>query len=183
MGINIFAAFGVSSYFPFKHFNHNIVQSQKPGILFSENFDYLGLFKKWSDLWMGEEGTVVQEFAADGLNGTRCLLIKSSSTGSWSYAYKKLVEVKKGDRYYFEGFANIRGQELSAAFSVAVFDSEKKIIDWNRIKQKVEKNGDWIKVTTHFDVVDDAVKFIQFRLVGKGIGESRFDQIEFHKIK
>jgi hypothetical protein len=132
---------------------------------------------------MREEGTVVQEFADDGLNGSGCLLIKNSSTGSWSYSHKKLFEVKKGDRYYFEGIANIQGQDISAAFSVAAFDPEKKVIDWNLIKQSIVKKGDWIKVATHFDVEEDAIKFIQFRLVGKGIGDYRFDQIEFHKIK
>jgi hypothetical protein len=183
MGVNLFASFGISAYFPFKYFDYNTIKSPKPGILFSENFDHQDLFKTWSDLWMREEGTVTHQLTADGFNGSRCLLIKNSSTGSWSYSHKKLVEVKKGDRYYFEGFAKVRGQELSAAFSVAAFDSEKKVIDWNRVKQKVDKYGAWIKVATDFDVVDDAIKFIQFRLVGKGIGEYRFDQIEFHKIK
>ena len=125
---------------------------------------------------MREDGTVTKELSGDGFNGSQCMLIKSSSTGSWAYSHKKLVEVKKGDRYYFEGLAKLQGHELSAALSVAVFDSEKNVINWNLIKEKVGKSGAWIKVANHFTVSDDNIKYIKFRLVGKGVGEYRFDR-------
>jgi hypothetical protein len=116
MGVNLFSYFGISAFFPFNYFNHNVIRSPKPGILFSENFNHKSLFKTWSDLWMREAGTVTKEISAGGINGSRCLLIRSSGTGSWSYSHKMLIEAKKGDTFAFEGFANIEGQNLSAAF-------------------------------------------------------------------
>ena len=110
-------------------------------------------------------------------------MIKNSSTGSWTYSHNKLVEVKTGDLFSFDGLVNIQGHNLYAYLSVAAFDKNKTVIDWNFFKEKVNRTGAWVRVKKQIAISNDHIKYIQFRLVGVGIGEYRFDQIAFHKVK
>jgi hypothetical protein len=183
IGINIFDSFGISSYFPFKYFINHVIESPKPGILLEDDFNKISIIKKWSDLWMREDGRVTKELTADGIDGSKCLLIKNSSSGSWTYSHNKLVEVKPGDLFAFDGLVNIQGNNLSAYLSLAAFDENKKVIAWNFFKEKVNKTGTWVRVNKQIAISNDNIKYIQFRLVGVGLGEYRFDQIAFHKIK
>ena len=183
MGVNLFDLFSFSSFFPFKYFNNHVMATPKPGILFRENFNNKTIFKSWSDLWMREAGTVTKEFSADGCNGSRCLLIKSSSTESWAYSHKTMIQVKRGDIYHFEGFVNIQGQNMSASLSVAAFDSNKRAIEWSLEKEKVNKYNTWTRVAKQFAIASNEIKYIKFRLGGKGTGEFRFDDITFYKLK
>jgi len=183
IGMDFFDSLSISSYFPFKYLKSNEIMSPEPGILLDENFNKKNIFKKWSDLWMREDGTVTKELSFDGFIGSRCLLIKSSSNGSWTYSHNKRVEVKKGDIFYFEGLVNINGDNTSAYLSVAAFDKNKKVIDWNLFKEKVHRTDAWFGVEKHFTINDDNIKYINFRLVGIGMGEYRFDDITFRKIK
>jgi len=157
--------------------------SPEPGILLDENFNTKKIFKKWSDLWMREEGAVSKELSSDGLNGSKCLLIKSSSKGSWTYSHNKRVEVKKGDIFYFNGMVNINGDNISAYLSVSARDENKKVIDWNLFKEKVNRTGVWVGVEKYFTINDDNIRYITFRLAGIGSGEYRFDDITFRKIR
>ena len=183
IGINFFESFSMGSYFPFKYLTNNVIMSPKPGILLEENFDEERIIKIWSNIWMREDGTVTKELSLDGFNGSKCLLIKNTGTGSWAYSHRKRVEVKKGDIFYFEGDVNIKGENLSAYLSVAAYDENKNAIDWNFFKEKVNRTGAWIRVEKQFNISDDGIKYITFRLVGVGKGTYRFDNIIFRKIK
>ena len=183
IGINIFDSFGISSYFPFNYFVSNVIKSPQSGILLEDDFDGIRIIFKWSKLWMREDGKVTREFSASGIDGSKCLLIKNSHTGSWTYSHNKLVEVKPGDLFAFDGLVNIQGNNLSAYLSIATFDENKKVIAWNFFKEKVDRTGVWVGVKRQFMVYDDDIKYITFRLVGVGIGEYRFDDITFRKIK
>jgi len=183
IGINFFDSFSMGSYFPFKYLTNNVIMSPKPGILLEENFDEERIIKIWSNIWMREDGTVTKELSLDGFNGSKCLLIKNTGIGSWAYSHRKRVEVKKGDIFYFEGDVNIKGENLSAYLSVAAYDENKNAIDWNFFKEKVNRTGAWIRVEKQFNISDDGIKYITFRLVGVGKGTYRFDNIIFRKIK
>jgi hypothetical protein len=132
---------------------------------------------------MREDGVVTVELSPNGYNGSRCLLVKSRSVGSWAYSHKTIIQVKRGDRYFFEGLVKIIGDNLSASLSVAAFDSKKRVIDWNLEKGKVGKIGTWITIAKQFTVKNENIKYIKFRLIGKGIGEYRFDHITFNRLK
>ena len=132
---------------------------------------------------MREDGTVNRELSSDGFNGSKCLLIKNTGNGSWVYSHRKRIEVKKGDIFQFEGDVNIQGDDLSAYLSVAAFDKNKNSINWNLFKKKVKRNGVWVRVEKQFNISDDDIKYITFRLVGIGNGFYRFDNIIFRKIK
>jgi len=157
--------------------------SPKFGILLEENFDEKRIIKIWSNLWMREDGTVTKELSLGGFNGSKCLLIKNTGGGSWVYSHRKRVEVKKGDIFYFEGDVNIKGENLSAYLSVAAYDENKNAVDWNLFKEKVNRTGVWIRVEKQFNVSDDSIRYISFRLVGVGKGTYRFDNIIYRKIK
>jgi hypothetical protein len=183
IGINLFDSLSISAYFPFKYLKSNIISSPEPGIIFAENFNTKSMFKNWSELWMREAGTVTKHFSEDGLDNSRCLLIKSSSKGSWTYSHSKLIEVKKRDIFYYEGFVHLTGKSLSAFINVAAFDQNKNVIDWNFFREKVDRSGVWAGVERHFTIDDDDIKYITFRLAGVGNGEYRFDNITFRKIQ
>ena len=183
IGINIFNSFSLGSYFPFKYLTNDVVMSPKPGILLEENFDETRIIKIWSNLWMRESGTVTRELSSGGINGSKCLLIKNSGRGSWAYSHNKRIEVKKGDIFYFEGNINIKGKDLSAYLSVAAYDENKNAIDWNLYKEKVNRTDVWIRVEKQFNISDEGIRYINFRLVGVGSGNCRFDNIIFRKIK
>ena len=183
IGIEFFDSFSIGSYFPFKYLTNNVIMAPKPGILLEENFDEERIIKIWSNLGMREDGKVTKEISLDGVNGSKCLLIKNIGRGSWTYSHRKLIEVKKGDVFYFEGDVNIKGENLSAYLSVAAYDENKIAIDWNLFKEKVNRTSCWIRVEKQFKISDADIRYITFRLVGVGNGTYRFDNILFRKIK
>jgi len=183
MGIDFFDSFSIGSHFPFKYLRNDVIVEPKPGILFEENFDKKRIFTTWSGFWMQEAGTVTKELSLDGINGSRCLLIKNTGKGRWAYYHNKRVQVKKGDIFYFKGDVNITGENLFAYICVAAFDKNKKAISWNLFKETVNRTGSWITLEKKFNISDDVIKYITLRLVGRGNGEFRFDNITFCKIK
>lgn len=182
LGINFFDSLSISAYPPFSYLTNHTIKSPIPGTVFEDNFEKKGIFSLWSHLWTRESETATIGFAQDGINDSRCLLIRNTGTGSWVYSHKKSVEVKKGDIFYFGGFVNIRGADAFAYLSVAAFDKHKKAVSWNFFKEKITDTDEWIKVQQQFEIPDN-IGYIRFRLAGVGIGEYRFDDIIFRKIK
>jgi len=183
IGISFFDSFGISSYFPFKHLINHVIESPKPGILLEDDFDGIRIISKWTTLWMREDGKVTKELSEDCFDDSKCLLIKNMGTGSWTYSHNKLVEVKPGEIFSFGGLVNIEGNNLSAYLSLAAFDENKQVIAWNFFKEKVNQTGAWVRIKKQIEISNDNIKYIQFRLVGVGSGEYRFDQIVFYKIQ
>ena len=129
---------------------------------------------------MREEGTVILDYDSNGINNSRCLLIKSNSTKSWAYSHNKYVEVLKGDVFSFEGFVKIQGDKISAYAGVTAYDKHKEPIKWNYISKKLISQKKWIRIKKEF-IIHDNIKYISFRLSGVGIGEFKFDNICFRK--
>ena len=166
---------------PFEYLQINdVISVPEPGIILNDSFDTRSIISKWSNLWMKDEGKVTLGYGSNGINNSRCLLIKSKSTKSWAYSHNKYVEVLEGDVFSFEGFAELRGNKISAYVGIAAFDKHKKPIKWNYISEKVDKTEKWIKVKREF-IIPDNIKYINFRLSGVGIGEFKFDNICFRK--
>ena len=180
--INFFDSFSIGSYFPFKYLKNDVIESPEPGVLLSEDFNKKRLLKKCSVLWMREKGTVIKELSKDGFKDSGCLLIKNISSGSWTYSHNKKVKVNKGDLFYMKGLIKMTGDKLSAYLSVAAFDKNSDVIDWNLIRSRADRTGEWIKVEKQFVISDDIIRYIRFRLVGEGNGEYRFDNIIFRKL-
>jgi hypothetical protein len=75
----------------------------------------------------------------------------------------------------------LKGRTCQQHFSVAAFDENKKVIDWNLFKEKVDKSGAWIRVEKQFTISADDIRYVTFRLIGAGIGKYRFDDITFRE--
>jgi len=183
MGIDFFNSFSLGSHFPLKYLRSDVIESPKPGNLLEENFDKERIFPTWSGFWMQEAGAVTKEWSLDGINGSRCLLIKNTGKGRWAYYHNKRVHVKKGNIFSFKGDVNINGKNLFAYICVAVFDKNKKAISWSLFKKTVNRTGIWVTIEKQFSISDDVINYVTLRLVGVGNGDYRFDNITFRKIK
>ena len=132
---------------------------------------------------MKEMGTVTNGLSPNGINGTTCLLIESrSKKGSWNYMHKKKVKVKKGDLFRMEGFVKLTGAKLHSSMDISAFDRNDKVIHWYLYRSRTNITGEWVKVEKQFTVDDDRIRYIRFRLAGKGYGKYQFDNLDFRKL-
>ena len=183
IGINIFDSISFGSYPPFKYLTDNVIDSTRPGLILSEDFDTIKLSRTFnSKLWMREKGTVSKEFSQNGFNDSRCILVTNSSSGSWVSSQRKFVKVSKGDQFYMEGLIKITGEDSRAFLSVSSFDSKKDVISYDLLRTKIDRKGGWVKHKKYFSIPDDNIKFIRLRLGGIGKGKYLFDNIIFRKI-
>ncbi len=184
LGINLSEEYALSEYFPFKYLIKNPTGHPKPGkIIIDEPFNSKSFFERdmWF-LWMRDEGRVLIKYDLGGIKNSRCLLVESSSRNKWSYTYRKYFEVQPGDVFSFEGFAQVLDNNLSLAFTIASFDKDRKIIEWNSGKPESYRNNQFELQTKQFTVTDKT-RFIRFRITGSGVGKFKFDDIKFRKIK
>ncbi len=132
LGIDVFESYTLSHQFPFDHLQRdNIVSPVSGDILIEESFSSNDIFQReWSNLWMREEGKVVQEYDTNGLRHSRCLLIRSGSEKDWAYSSLKMVKVKEGDRFSYQGWVNIQGKDVQAYFGITSYDVNKNVVDW-----------------------------------------------------
>ena len=181
IGIDFFEDYTLSKYFPFNYIvPNNVMDDPSPGIILEDSFDSFSLFGNWTDLWMRDKGTVTTGQDLHGIKNTRCLIIKSSSTKSWSCGHKKYVRVKEGDVFSFQVSVKLQDNKLSAYASVAAFDDKKQAISWNYISEKTDLAGEWITIEKTF-TISESITYIRFRLTGTGVGEVRFDDVFFLK--
>jgi len=182
IGLNIFEPYSLSKFFPFKYLQRDYTLRPESGeTIISESFNTSSLFKKSRfHLWMSEKGKVVHDYDTNGFHNSRCLLIKSNSDKSWAFSTRKFVEVKKGDVFSYKGFSSLKGEDVYATFCLVSFDKDKNVIKWDYEKTIISQNNKVIKVRKRFTVTDGVV-FIKFRITGRGVGEFRFDDIEFRK--
>ena len=182
IGIDFFEGSTLSKYFPFNYLvPNNVLDDPPPGIILDDSFDSFSLFGNWTDLWMREQGKVAKGYDQKGRNNSRCLVIKSSSTKSWSSSYKKYVRVKKGDVFSFKVSAKLQGDTIAGYAGIATFDEKKQAISWNYISGKIDRTDEWVTVEKTF-TIPEGITYIRFKLSGTGSGETRFDDIVFEKL-
>ena len=112
LGFNLSDSSSISPYIPFKYLiKNNVIKEPEPGVIINETFDgsKWRLSINWTKLWMVEKGKVTQAYDNNGINNSRALLIKSTSSKHWDCNHYGLIQVKPGDIFYFEGFIKIDG--------------------------------------------------------------------------
>ncbi len=180
-GINISKSISISNLTPFKYLRrNNIIHSPRVGTILYDTFERRPFISNWSKLWMRDKGKVTLGYDPNGINNSRCLLIKSNSTKNWSYSHSKLIEVQEGDIFSFELFAKIEGDNISAHAGIDTFDKYKAPIKLNSFTERIDKAEMWIKIKNRFTIPCNT-KYIRFRSSGMGIGDFRFDNIFFRK--
>lgn len=178
---NLFKEETFSNYFPFNQLVPNkIISNHLPGILFKDSFDSFTIFGNWNPLWMKEQGKVTKSYDSKGMGSSRCLIIASSSTKSWSCTHKNYVQVNPGDTFMFSVSLKLHGDNVSAYAELAAFDDMKNAISWNYISEKIDITGKWVTVERSF-TIPKGISFIMFKISGIGIGEYRFDDVIFAK--
>lgn len=182
-GIDLVKPFHLSSYLQAQSLQKNpnaIIFAGETGILLDENFEREKSVNNWSELWMREKGKVTQGYALEGVENSWCLLIESKSKKDWSYWHNKLIQVKEGNIFNFEGFVKTDGKEIRASLSVVLYDKDKEVVQWSYAKESVGKTNGWVKISRRF-MVPREIKYIKFGLTGAGVGKSWFDNIKFQK--
>ncbi len=122
------------------------------------------------------------KLSPNGFKGSRCFFVTNVGTGSWVSSHRKIVKVSKGDLFYMEGLTKMTGDKCRAQINVAAFDNNKDVIKWNLLRSGTDRTGEWIKLEKQFVIPDDNIKFLRFRLAGRGKGEYLFDNIIFRKL-
>ena len=178
LGIGFSDKYSLSKYFPFNYLApRKTILNPEPGIILDDSFDSFSLFGNWSSLWMREEGKVTKKLDSNGIDDSRCLVIKSSSTKSWSCSYKKMIRVREGDVFNYKASMKLQGDNLSAYAGVATFDADEEVISWNDFTEQVDRTNEWVAMKKTF-TIPKGISYIRFRLSGAGTGEFRFDNIQ-----
>ena len=183
LGINFFEKLSVSSYFPFRYLNNDVLNIHKPGIIFSENFENKRVFDHWSKIVMPLHSKAAWQVGKDPFGDhSRYLEITYQDDAYWSYPFQKYIPVNKGDIFYFEGSVYLEPDSMIAGLCISAYDGNKTVTNWGLSFKNVVETGRWIKVQKQFTITDDNIRYIAFRLAG-GQGVYRFDDLMFSKLK
>jgi hypothetical protein len=182
-GFNIFEKFSISSYFPFRYLNHDVLDIQEPGIIFFEDFEEKRIFNYWSHAVMPLHSKATWQIGKDPVGDhSRCLEITYQDETYWSYPFQKYIPANKGDIFYFEGSVYLERDSMVAGFYIAAYDGGKTVTNWGLSTKNVVETGRWIKIQNQFTIADDNIRYIRFRLIGSK-GVYRFDNLMFSKLK
>lgn len=178
LGINLFDHMSISKYFPFNYLQDDVLSPDQPGVVFQDSFDGFRFFNQWSDKMLLNNYPGTSKTLVKGGIGkdSRCLLITSETDNRWSYPFRKFIAVSQGDRFHFEGEIYLEEKTSPAMLYIAAFDAGRKNINWGLARKGTGKTGLWIKVEKNFNIEDDRIRYITFRLVG-GKGTYRFDNL------
>jgi hypothetical protein len=181
MGINLSGLLSLHNLPLFRGLQREEVIAQPaPGTLFSDSFDSFAIINHWSGLWMREKGRVTLDHDSQGRDGSRCLVIRSTSDRDWSYAHNRLIQVRAGEVFSFRGWAWLEGEKACASIGVSAFEGGRKAISWSYVIVEVDRRGAWVKVERTFRI-PEGIAYIRFRLSGVGEGTFRFDDVRFEK--
>jgi len=128
-----------------------------------------------------EEGLVENKYTTDGVDGSKCLLIKSNSAKDWTYKHFKMILAKEGDRYGYKGIVRTVG-DSNVTLGVVTYNEDIKVINWNYAAKTVTGAKDWVEAINEFEIPQD-VKYIRFGLSGTGEGKAWIDDVVFSKLQ
>ena len=181
---NIFESISLSKEFPFKYLQANpnpVVANPQAGVLLKDTFAApFWSERNWSELWAREKGLVEIEYPADGADGTKCLLVKSNSAKDWALRHFKMISVKAGGRFGYEGRVKTTGN-AKVILSVVTYNEDMKVMNWGYAAKTVNAAKDWVEVTNKFEIPQD-VQYIRFGLSGSGGGKAWIDNVVFSKL-
>lgn len=182
--ISFFKSVSMSQYIPFKYLQANpnpINANPQTGVLLRDTFEWpFWSERKWNVFWAREGGLVENEYATDGAEGSKCLLVKSNSAKDWAYGHYKIISVKVGDKFGYEGRVRTAG-DSKVALGVVTYNEDRKVIHWNYAAKTVNAAKDWVEAINEFKIPQD-IKYIQFRLSGSGKGKTWIDNVVFSKL-
>ena len=184
LGFNIFEEQSLHRYFPFNYLQRDtnkIVADPKVGALFVDDFDPSWLSPRhWTGLWPNDEDIVDKEYRNDGTAGSKCLVIINGSKKHWAYSNSQMIAVSEGDRFSLKAVVRVGGDDQAIGVGVTAYGQDKEAINWNDGYKSITGVRLWSELESEY-VVPAGVKFIRFRLSGKGEGVSWVDDVGFYK--
>jgi hypothetical protein len=183
LGINFFESISISSHLPFNNlFNNRILEVTGPGVVLFEDFEHFKLSEQWSNSILMHNSKAVRQLVEGASDDhSTCLQISATGKGHWSYPFEEIIQVNKGDIFYFEGLVNIEKGSAAAGLRVASLNKNRKVIDWDLAARRVKKSGRWVKADKQFTIMDSRIRYITFRLTGGG-GVYRFDNLILRRL-
>ncbi|MFA6217700.1 MAG: glycoside hydrolase [Candidatus Omnitrophota bacterium] len=156
-----------------------VLADEYKGNLLFDNFETSKSLENWSKLWMREESKVIQGFASNSKDGSRCLMINANSEKDWSYQQSKMIKVNGGDVFSYDGNIKVEGENINANFSLVFYDREKNVLKWSYAKEVINNSNSWVDISRRFMVTQDG--YMRFRITGSGKGNVFVDNIVLRK--
>ena len=180
--INLIPSVSLSKVVPFKYLQRaeSPMYADDGKAIVNENFDGIRRHGDLDVLWAREKELVSENIEASGRNGSKCIAVKSSSNQDWSVLNSNIMEVAPGHVFYYEGYLKSNGANNKSGFSVILYDDAKQVMQWIYAYKGIGGATDWTKISNKF-LVPTGVKFISFRYIGYGKGESFADDLLFKK--
>ncbi|MBK6287457.1 MAG: hypothetical protein IPJ33_00215 [Gammaproteobacteria bacterium] len=182
-GINLFEDFSLSNHFPFRYLRSDDTLYPEPfSLILNESFNVAPLlFRTWSTRVQRREGEDAPHYEALGVNGSRCMVIRSDTDSWWNISHRYLVSVKQGDVLRVTAQVWNGSDSGRAGLEVAAYDANRNIIKWNYWSARAGTRSRFETTTLQFTIPAE-VSFIRLRLAGGGRGEFRFDDIRVELI-
>ena len=182
-GINLFENFSLSSHFPFRYLRSEDVLHPEPlSLILDESFNVAPIFfRTWSTRVQRSAGEDVPHYEALGVNGSRCMIIRSDTDSWWNISHRYLVSVRPGDVLRVTAQVWNGSDSGRAGLEVAAYDEKRNVIKWNYWGKRSDARSRFETITMQFSIPAE-VSFIRLRLAGRGRGEFRFDDIRFELI-
>lgn len=183
-GINLFENFSLSSHFPFRYLPRSqfVLHPEPHSLILDESFNVAPIFfQNWPTHVQSSAGEDVPHYEVLGVNGSRCMVIRSDTDGWWNISHRYLVSVKQGDVLRVTAQVWNGSDSGRAGIEVAAYDEKRNVIKWNYWSKRSDTRSRFEMITLQFSIPAE-VSFIRLRLAGGGRGEFRFDDIRFELI-
>lgn len=182
-GINLFENFSLSSHFPFRFLRWEaMLYPEPPSLILDESFNVAPiLFRTWSTRIQTSAGEDIPYYEALGINGSRCMVIRSDADSWWNISHRYRVAVKPGDVLRVTAQVWNGSDSGRAGLEVATYDEKRNVIKWNYWSTRSVTRSRFETITLQFSIPAE-VSFIRLRLAGRGRGEFRFDDIRFELV-
>ena len=180
--IEFFKDFSLSEYFPFSLLKneYTVIEHDKSGVLIDETFDSFLDKVNWGILWAGQEDSVGIDF--ESTDSAKYITIINDGSANWAISSISLIETDIGDSIKISAIVKKTDPHIKTGISIATFDQNKNIIDWNTNQKYLEKAGEWVLLNKTF-TIPRGIYFIRLRLVGNGHGKVAFDSVKLIREK
>ena len=183
-GINLFSNFSLSAYFPFSliALERNVHMKYGP-INIEEDFEsLLPIPVQWHDLQTPEPHNVAVTHANKAPGSSRCLIVNSFTNRWWHITHRYIFAVSENDKFSMQALVWSRSEGGYAEVEVSAFDAQGQVIKRAMWRIRSTTQNEFQKIKEEF-TVSRGVASIRLRIAGKGIGEFKFDNIEFERLE
>ncbi len=177
--INFFSEFSLSEYFPFSLLQNDveIIPKEVEGVLFYDDFESTFASKQqWKPIWSQENSLAELNYKQSGYEGSSCIEVRSYGLKSWVYETEVIIETSPVDSFTVSAMIAKSDSSSKCYLGFNTYDNRKEISKWNLIKIKSKNSNTWQPIKHTFSVPGEA-SYIKLRIVGKGRGFFRLDNI------